>query len=375
VGRRLSQAVRGVDLVARLGGDEFAIIAAGPGGIDSLMIVARRIMRTLSSDDMRCGSHSVPISTSIGVAMAPMHGIDPRLLSRAADFALYRSKREGRHRITIATAAETDLPPPSVTVEEELRQAIAASTLTLNWQPYSAPDLGIVLGYEALLRWTPAGQGPMPPTDIVVMAEKGGFIDELDKMVLRMACAQAANWPDPLSVSVNMTAWWFSNGDLVGLVMSVLRETGLPAERLVIELTEGTLVQHTELARERIAGLRGQGVRIALDDFGTGYASLGYLNSFDFDIMKLDRTFVQGLGRDRRAEAVARAVVALGRALSMVVCAEGVETPEQLHFLCDAGCDTVQGFLLGRPVARIRWEANAREENVTALEECLATQG
>ena len=359
VGRRLQKVVRGKDLLARVGGDEFAIVARGPIDLEGLNTLAQRVLQAFSGD-MRHGAHAVPIRGSIGIAVAPLHCDDPRMLSKAADLALYRAKRAGGHAIFIATASQDAPTAAEPTLEQELLLAIADQTLSLHWQPYSGARSGVVKGYEALLRWTRANGQAVSPTTMVAMAEKGGFITALDRLVLRTACAAAAAWPQPLSASVNMSACWFSNDDLVGLVTAVLDETGLAPHRLTIELTEGTLVQHTERARACIANLRAKGVRIALDDFGTGYASLGYLNSFDFDTMKLDRTFVQALGTSSRAEAIADAVLALGRALDLTVCAEGVETQEQLRFLQKSGCDLVQGYLLGRPGAEIAWPRDAK---------------
>lgn len=354
VARRLEQVVRSNDLVARLGGDEFAIITGKSIDLLGLNKLAQRVMQAFARD-MQHGVHTVPLRTSIGIAMAPLHGDEPRLLSRAADLALYRAKRAGGQSIFSAASSDDAEPSAVLILEHELQEAIANQTLSLHWQPYFGARCGEVKGYEALLRWTRANGEAVSPTTMVAMAEKGGFIAALDRMVLRKACAAAAAWPQPLSASVNMSARWFGGDDLTGLVQAVLDETGLAPGRLTIELTEGTLVQHTERARECIAGLRAKGVRIALDDFGTGYASLGYLYSFEFDTVKLDRTFVLGLGTNRRAEAIAEAVLALGKALDLVVCAEGVETDEQLRFLRNGGCDLIQGYLLGRPQARIAW--------------------
>lgn len=354
VARRLRRVVRANDVVARLGGDEFAIIATGPIDLDGVMKLAQRVMQTFLSD-MRHGAGTVPIRTSIGVALAPLHGEESRLLARAADLALYRAKRAGRRSIAVAGTSDGSPATIATTIADELLLGLAGKTVPLHWQPYADARSGCVRGYEALLRWNRPNGDPVSPTTIVAMAEQGGFIADLDRVVLSCACNAAAAWPRALTVSVNMSAWWFNTGDLVGLVMEVLTATGLAPERLTIELTEGTLVKHTERARERIATLRSKGVRIALDDFGTGYASLGYLHSFEFDTLKLDRQFVEGLGVNRRADAVATAVLALGKALDMVVCAEGVETPDQLRFLTDNGCDLAQGYLLGRPKADIDW--------------------
>ena len=243
--------------------------------------------------EMALPNQTVTIRTSIGMALAPLHGTDPVSLSQSADIALYRSKQAGRHGITLAGGTDSG----SVgTLEEELRAAIAEDAPILYWQPYFCARSVHPTGYEALLRWTCASGEAVSPTDMVALAEKNGFIVELDRMVLRRACAEAAAWPQPLMASVNMSARSFSSVDLVSLVSTVLAETGLSPKRLTIELTESTLVAHTERARERINGLQKLGVRVAMDDFGTGYASLRYLSSFDFDVLKLDRTFVRELG-------------------------------------------------------------------------------
>lgn len=357
---RLTRVVRGRDLVARLGGDEFAVLVAGPIDLAGLSAVSMRMVAALNEDVSFLG-HDIPLRASLGVALAPCHGTDPGSLAHAADLALYRGKRSGGQGLIIAGQGAGDSHP---TLADELRAAIAHEELALYWQPYFSARTGEATGFEALLRWTRASGGAIPPNDIVAMAENGGFILELDRMVLRKACREAASWRRPLNVSVNASAASFSGGDLVGLVAAVLEETGLAPGRLTLELTEGTLVKHTRKASERIEGLHRMGVRVALDDFGTGYASLGYLCTFDFDTLKLDRAFVQGLGSNPRAEAVAKAVLALGRALDMAICAEGVETREQMHFLQQEGCDLLQGFLLGRPQRAIDWTVSSAAMHV-----------
>lgn len=373
VARRLRHVVRARDVVARLGGDEFAVIATGPVDLEAGIRIAQRIMQSFQST-MRLGAIDLPLRASIGVALAPLHGDEPRLVLRAADMALYRAKRAGRQSIVAAGLAEDVPPAVATTMTDELLMAIGSGVMPLHWQPYTDVRSDMVVGYEALLRWNRPNGDPVSPTTIVAMAEKGGFIADLDRVVLRCACRTAAAWPQPMGVSVNMSAWWFNCGDLIGLVRHVLTETGLAPNRLTIELTEGTLVQHTERARERLAGLRAAGVRIALDDFGTGYASLAYLSSFDFDTLKLDRAFVAGLGTNRRAEAVATAVLALGQALDLKICAEGVETVEQLRFLTDSGCDLVQGYLLGRPQARIAWPMRTEDAALSSPRRHIAEQ-
>jgi len=349
VARRMGQVVRGRDLVARTGGDEFMVIVNGPIDATGLARVAERVTAAFEADILHMGRR-LAVRTSLGAALAPLHGDDPASVAKAADDALYAGKRRGTTGMTLAE------PETEPTLEQELRAAIAEGALELHWQPYFRAGSGACDGFEALLRWTRANGKAVSPVDIVAMAEAGGFMMDLDRTVLRQACGEAAGWRVPLRVSVNISALSFSSADLVGQVAKALAETGLAPGRLTVELTESTLVRHTDRARERIAGLHALGARVAMDDFGTGFASLGYLSRFEFDVLKLDRTFVLGLGKDRRAEAVATAVLALGKALDMSVCAEGVETEEQMAFLRQGGCDTLQGFLLGRPKPRAQWD-------------------
>ena len=209
------------------------MIANGPADLMGLNKLAQRILQVFS-DDMQHGGHAVPIRSSIGIALAPLHGDEPRLLSRAADLALYQAKRAGGQSVFNATMPE-DVTTAVTTLKHELLEAIGNQGLSLHWQPYLGALCGKIQGFEALLRWTRANGEAVSPTTMVAMAEKGGFIADLDRMVLRNACIAAAAWPQPLSVSVNMSASWFSGDDLIGLVMAVLEETGLAPHRLTIE--------------------------------------------------------------------------------------------------------------------------------------------
>ncbi len=348
VARRLTGAVRVTDVVARLGGDEFAVIVGGPADLDGVRTAARHILAAFAAD-LRIGANLVPIRASIGLAVAPVHGTSPASLLRAADQALYEAKRAGGQTLAVATRQERQPARLADSQEDALRAALASDGLELHWQPFFAAADGALVGCEALVRWNRPGHGWLAPAAFIPDAEKAGLIGALDAWVLRRACAEAASWPGEARVSVNISADWFSSGDIAGLVVDALARSGLAPGRLVLELTERTLVQHPEAARAGLMGLRALGVRTSLDDFGTGYSSLGYLYSFAFDEVKLDRSFVEGLSHNPRAEAVCRAVLDLGRALGMQVCAEGIETPPQLAFLREAGCNLLQGYLLGRP--------------------------
>ena len=238
----------------------------------------------------------------------------------------------------------------------DLRLAAATGAFDLSWQPIvQARDLR-PYGHEALARWNRCGHGAVAPDRFIPLAERCGLIRQIDAAMLRRACAQAAQWPQPLTASVNFSASWVrqTGVTLPRLVEQELARSGLDARRLVVEITESVLIDAPEYALAKIQALKSLGVRVALDDFGTGYSSLGYLERFPFDVLKIDRSFLQRLGHEPRAEVVLRATLRLGRELGMTVCVEGVEEPEQLAFLQQEGCDLVQGYLFGRP-CEIPW--------------------
>jgi EAL domain-containing protein (putative c-di-GMP-specific phosphodiesterase class I) len=235
-------------------------------------------------------------------------------------------------------------------IEADLRLAIDGDQLRLHYQPLF-DAAGVLVGFEALARWTHPERGEISPSEFIPAAEECGLILPLSEQLLRRACAEAAGWTNPLRVAVNISPLQFRHGDLPGLIETVLAETGLEPERLELEVTEGVMItdfDRTMLVLHRIKAL---GVRIALDDFGTGYSSLSYLHVFPLTTLKIDRSFVANLGVASEAAAIARAVISLGHALGIEVVAEGVETREQFDFLVDEGCNYLQGFLLGRPMA------------------------
>jgi len=233
----------------------------------------------------------------------------------------------------------------------DLRLAAAADAFDLHWQPIlRAKDL-CPHGYEALVRWNRSGHGAVAPDRFIPLAERSGLIGRIDTAMLRSACKQAVQWSQPLAASVNFSASWVRQTGMMlpRLVENELAQSGLDPGRLMVEITESVLIDAPEFALAKIQALKSLGVRVALDDFGAGYSSLGYLERYPFDVLKIDRSFLQRLGHEPRAEVVLRATLRLGRELGMTVCAEGVEEPEQLAFLQQEGCDLVQGYLLGRP--------------------------
>ncbi|HWL80530.1 MAG TPA: EAL domain-containing protein [Roseomonas sp.] len=267
------------------------------------------------------------------------HGVLRRLAGEIEELvAEHQSRREERQALM-----------------QDLRRAVANDELSLHWQPIVGARTLCVYGYEALARWRRPLHGTVPPDRFIPLAEQDGLVGRIDVAMLRKACATAVNWSQPMRVSVNFSADWVrqAGATLPHLVEQELARSGLAADRLVIEITEGVLIDNADRALAKIQALRSLGVRVALDDFGAGYSSLGYLERFPFDVLKIDRSFLGRLGREPRAEVVLRATLRLGRELGMTVCVEGVENKEQLAFLQQEGCDLVQGYLLGRPDERV----------------------
>jgi len=349
-GGRLKSVARTGDLVARLGGDEFAILMAGPVGAEAAGILAGRVVSAMRPP-LSVAGREVSVSASVGIALCPVDAAEPPALMRHADDGLRRAKREGRGRSARLDGQGPDVVSVQSSLGDELRAALAADELSLAWQPYFHAASGRVLGCEALARWDRRAGGPIGPAVFVPVVEAAGLSGKFDAWVLETACRAAARWPETVSVAINLSAHWFSDGEAVGLVEAALRRCGLGPNRLVLEMTERTLVTHAQTALVQMTQLRELGVRIALDDFGVGFSSLAMLREYPFDKIKLDRAFIKDLTVDPRADAVARAVIQLGRALGMSVCAEGVETEAQLAFLRAEHCDVVQGYLLGRPSA------------------------
>jgi diguanylate cyclase (GGDEF)-like protein/PAS domain S-box-containing protein len=347
VAARLQGAIREVDTVARMGGDEFAIVQLDvhdPGDVENL---CRRLLALLT-EPVRIADQDVLISPSIGVAVILEDGSSAAELLQHADIALYRAKAEGRSTFRFF-APEMDLElQERRALEQDLRQALGRGELEVHYQPLVDVASHRVVGVEALMRWHHPTRGTVSPGVFIPIAETTGLILSMGEWLLRTACRQAVAWPDKI-LAVNLSPVQFRHPNLVGLIGRILDETGLPARRLEVEITEGILLEETEAAVGTLESLRRLGVRIAMDDFGTGYSSLSYLRSFPFDKLKIDQSFVRLLEHDANAMAIVRSVVALGHSLGMVTTAEGVETPAQLAFLREQGCHQAQGFHLARP--------------------------
>ncbi|MBV8835259.1 MAG: EAL domain-containing protein, partial [Alphaproteobacteria bacterium] len=344
--RRLREAAGGAFL-ARVGGDEFIAITTLEPQPASAELLATQL-RTALEQDIAVDGHSLELDLSIGIAIYPRDGEDARTLLANADAALYRAKHEGRGAIRFFTAAMDQQLRDRRVLEHDLKSAIANNELWLAYQPQRESD-GTIIGFEALVRWRHPQRGQIAPSEFIPIAEESGLIEELGEWVLREACREAASWPHPLQLAVNISAVQFRRGDLQQTVQAVLRESGIAPTQLELEITEGVLIENVSRTALILDRLKALGVRIALDDFGTGYSSLSYLQSFPLDRIKIDRTFVSNLGRSESSLAIVRAVIGLAHGLGLPVLAEGVETAAQLELLAKEGCDAMQGYFVGRP--------------------------
>jgi diguanylate cyclase (GGDEF)-like protein/PAS domain S-box-containing protein len=346
VAKRL-QAASGGAFLARLGGDEFTLICTDEPQPSAAEALAERLLQAMAAD-MEISGNTVRLGMSIGIAIYPTDGTDTAVLLANADAALYRAKAEARGSIRFFAPEMDKRLRQRRALQHDLRSALARDELELHYQPQASIG-GEILGFEALVRWNHPRHGMVPPGEFIPLAEESGLIIPMGEWILRAACREAASWPHPLRIAINLSPVQFRHGDLPTLVHSMLLETGLPARRLELEITEGVLIGDFSRALSILRRLKSLGIRIAMDDFGTGYSSLSYLQSFPFDKIKIDRGFIANLEHNPQSAAIIRAVIGLGRGLELPVVAEGVETKAQLDFLSRESCDEVQGFLIGRP--------------------------
>ncbi|SEI58490.1 bifunctional diguanylate cyclase/phosphodiesterase [Achromobacter sp. NFACC18-2] len=348
--KRLPKHLREQDTLARLGGDEFAVVLPNIAEQDDVRKLAERLIEAVRQP-FEIAGHTVPVSVSIGIAMSEAQSLSADHLLRYADMALYEAKRNGRNCLTFFEPEMEAAALRRHEVEMDLRQAIISHQLQLHYQPIMDVSHVRIVGREALMRWQHPRKGLIMPQDFIPIAEETGLIHELGAFTLHEACAEAMRWDDHETVAVNLSASQFTNGALVSLVESALAKSGLPARRLELEITESVLLTNSAGNLATLHRLKELGVKVALDDFGTGYSSLGYLRTFEFDKIKIDKSFTQDVGSSREALAIVRAINGIGRSLDIPTTAEGVETPEQLERLTAEGCSHFQGYLLGRPVS------------------------
>ncbi len=343
---RLEQACEGAFL-ARVGGDEFAVITPTGPQPATAEALAEKLNAALDAEIDVEGT-PLRVELTVGVAIFPQDGADAESLIANADAALFRAKSEMRGSIRFFEPSMDKQLREKRALQQDLRTAIARDELVLHYQPQAHLD-GEVTGFEALARWHHPRRGMIAPGTFIPLAEESGLIIELGEWILRTACREAASWPRKLDIAINLSPVQFQHGDLAKLVHQILLETGLAPARLELEITEGVLIGDFNRTVAVLRRLKNLGVRIAMDDFGTGYSSLSYLQSFPFDKIKIDKSFIANLGHSQQAATIVRAVIALGHGLDLPVMAEGVETEEQLKFLAGESCDEVQGYFIGWP--------------------------
>jgi diguanylate cyclase len=348
-GQRIKALLRGSDTFARFGGDEFAIIQPCVKSFADIETLARRII-TATSEVFHLDGADAFVGVSIGIATAPANASDVDSLMRLADIALYRAKNDGRNRYSFFAQDMDEHLKLRKMVEDDLRHAIEQDKLELHYQPQVDSASGKIAGFEALVRWNHPIHGSVSPAKFIPIAEERGLIVALGEWVLRRACLDALAWPSDMSVAVNVSPMQFKHKAYVESVVKILRETGINPTRVELELTEGVVVDDAEIAENAIIELRALGVRFALDDFGTGYSSLIYLRRFAFDKIKIDKSFLDQMETTGEATILVHSVVHLGRALGLIVAAEGVENEEQHRLLQAVGCHLLQGYLFSRPV-------------------------
>ncbi len=335
--------------IARLGGDEFALIVERFPDEESIEDLGREISRALAQP-FDLGEVEAMIGGSVGLAIAPTDAVETSELVRRADIAMYRVKEAGRGTSLRFDDSMEDDARRRKSLEVDLRKALEAGELHLAYQPYFASDGETMVGVEALVRWNHTDQGVVSPSVFVPIAEDSGLIHQLSDFVMQTALRDAAQWPD-LILAINLSPVQFRRKDTVSTVLKYVADSGIDPHRIEIEVTEGVLVEDAEGAIRVLKQFREAGMHIALDDFGTGYSSLSYLRRFPFDKLKVDQSFVRNLGGGAGSAAIIHAVVALGRALGLIVHAEGIESLEHHIFLRASGCHHLQGFYFAKPMS------------------------
>jgi diguanylate cyclase (GGDEF)-like protein len=349
---------REIDTIARLGNDEFALILEANDADDTAVIVVDRIKNALT-EPVRVDDHEVYLTASIGLASYPRNAAEPDQLLQAAEVALYRAKSDGGDTYAFFSAEMNAHAGERLRMAALLRQALVRGEFVLHYQPKVAMGTGAIVGVEALIRWNSAELGFVSPAKFIPLAEETGLIVPIGEWVLRGACRQNKVWQDegfaPLVMSVNVSPKQFRRSNIVQTISAMLQETGLGAEFLEIEITEGTVMQRPEQAIATLSQLDRLGVQVSIDDFGTGYSSLAYLKRFPVHTLKIDQSFVRGINSDESDAAIVMAIIALAKRLKLKLVAEGVETKEQLAFLTEMECDEYQGYYFSKPVPAVEF--------------------
>ncbi len=348
-------------LIARVGGDEFAVVVSGRGAVKTACDLGWRLINSVS-ETFEIDGRMIGIGASVGVAVADASIPSAEELLRRADVAMAQAKHQGRSRLFVYDAVIDTVRHERLEIAADLRKALREGGLSLAYQPVFDADSRAIIGVEALLRWDRPLLGPLPPAVFVPIAEQSGLIDELGGWTIRQACLDALTWPT-IKVSVNVSPAQFRNPNFDSQLAAILKETGFPPERLELEITESYFIANSEQARLAIDTIRSLGISVSLDDFGTGYSSIGYLRTFNFDKLKLDRSLIVGLAHDERVQRLVEATIALAEALDLDVTAEGVETEEEAKLLKKAGCIAFQGFFFAKPTSALQITAMLEANN------------
>jgi diguanylate cyclase (GGDEF)-like protein len=350
---RLRECLRASDVVARLGGDEFVVLLQEIRDGAQVGTVARNILSTIIKPVVILGQEC-RVTASIGVCIHPEDGQDDQAVMKNADMAMYHAKEEGKNNYQFYSSKMKAHSIERLALETNLRRALECNELSLHYQAKVDFKTGSITGVEALLRWNNPQLGSVPPTQFIPLAEETGLIVPIGRWVLRTACAQSVAWQrdglPPVRMSVNLSMRQLADEGLTREIAAVLRETGLDPDLLELEVTESMIMNNSERAVRVLTAIKALGVRLAIDDFGTGYSSLAHLKRFPIDTLKVDRSFIREIPHDAEDRAIAEAIIAMGKTLSLTVVAEGVETPEQQAFLSDRSCDEMQGYFFSTPV-------------------------
>jgi diguanylate cyclase (GGDEF)-like protein len=353
--RRLESSIRAMDMVARMGGDEFAILLEAVKSNEEVITIVKRIQRSLVAPFEAYGN-SITMTASIGIVVNLLRYEQTIDIMRDADIAMYSAKVSGRNRFRVFDIMMREQAENILKLESDLRKAIRNKEFRIHYQPILSLKKQQLTGFEALLRWEHPERGLLYPADFIKAAEESGLVVPIGQWVLYEACRQMKQWhtqfnmEPSLTISVNLSSRQFTQSDLVRQIEEVLEETALPAESLLLELTEMTLIEDIETAVTIIERLRTLGVGVEIDDFGTGYSSLGYLRYLPVNNIKIDRSFISTLGVNKSGLPIIRAIIAMANSLDMKVIAEGIETEDQMNNLMELDCDYGQGFFFNKPI-------------------------
>ncbi len=351
---RLQQCVREGDSVARLGGDEFVLCLSSLSGSNDAGLVAQKALDALVKP-FTCEGHQLHVNCSIGISLYPNDGDDVETLMRTADTAMYHAKEQGRNNFQFFTPELNKFAQQRLVLASRLRQALAGNELALYYQPQVDMESGEIFSAEALLRWRQPGKRPISCADFIAIAEDSGLIQPIGEWALREACRQLRQWHDTgypaLRIAVNLSPRQFSHSDIQSVVEQVLDETGVSPGSLDLEITENILLQRSDDNIATLKHLSNMGIQLSIDDFGTGYSNLAYLQLFPVHALKIDRSFVSGIGCDNNDTALVNAIIAMAKSLHLKILAEGVETPQQIDFLVAHGCLAGQGFYYSEAVS------------------------